>query len=320
MTGMRTDGTSRGGEYPRLWSIVLSGGNGRHLAPMVAQWLGRERPKQYCTFTGTRSMLQHTIDRADRLASPEHRITVVDTTHCDAAEQLRSRSGRVVVQPRNCDTAPGIYLPLTYVRAADPSATVVIYPADHFIYPETEFVQALRHAVWAVDVLKDRIIVMGVRPRGQRLDYRHIRLDRRLGVYGAHALWTVGRFIEQPSLQAPQVLAGDDLLWNTMVIVARVDLLWAVGYKILPSMVRLFETFQPAIGSARESRVLSTLYDNMPVRNFSTDILEHLPHRLAALDVPEVHWSDWQSPERIVDSLRYIGKVPLFPLQQVGVA
>jgi len=38
-----------------LWSIVLAGGEGKRLAPMVKRWLGEERPKQYCTFTGTRS-------------------------------------------------------------------------------------------------------------------------------------------------------------------------------------------------------------------------------------------------------------------------
>lgn len=46
-----------------LWSIILAGGNGERLRPMVQSWLGQPRPKQYCTFLGTRSMLEHTLDR-----------------------------------------------------------------------------------------------------------------------------------------------------------------------------------------------------------------------------------------------------------------
>lgn len=96
-----------------LWSIVLAGGEGVRLSPMIKQWLGEERPKQYCTFTGTRSMLQHTVDRADCLAIPEQRVTVIGAHHeWEANRQLRQRGGKLVRQPANRDTAAGVYLPL----------------------------------------------------------------------------------------------------------------------------------------------------------------------------------------------------------------
>lgn len=101
---------------PHLWSIVLAGGEGTRLAPMIRQWLGEDRPKQYCTFTGTRSMLQHTVDRADILADPSRRVTVVGASHEETARsQLHGRGGVLVVQPANCDTAPGVFLPLTHI-------------------------------------------------------------------------------------------------------------------------------------------------------------------------------------------------------------
>ena len=52
-----------------LWSIILAGGNGERLKPMVQRWLGRHKPKQYCTFIGTRSMFEHTLDRSDRIVA-----------------------------------------------------------------------------------------------------------------------------------------------------------------------------------------------------------------------------------------------------------
>ncbi|TKS59515.1 MAG: mannose-1-phosphate guanylyltransferase [Nitrospira sp.] len=70
---------------PHLWSIVLAGGEGKRLAPMIKRWLGEERPKQYCAFTGTRSMLQHTVDRADCLTVPEQRVTVVGAHYQEEA-------------------------------------------------------------------------------------------------------------------------------------------------------------------------------------------------------------------------------------------
>src|SRR5688572_33404456 len=124
-----------------LWSIVLAGGEGVRLRPLIERWLGGHRPKQYCTFVGTRSLFQHTLDRADLLTRPERKVVLVAAGHRkEACQQLQGRlAARVVLQPLNRDTAPGVFLPLTYVRAANHDATVVIYPSDHFINPEERF-------------------------------------------------------------------------------------------------------------------------------------------------------------------------------------
>ena len=62
-------------------------------------------------------------------------------------------SGRVVMQPANRDTAPGIFLALAHIRAADPGASVVVFPSDHFIHPEDAFVDQVRQAVQAAEAL-----------------------------------------------------------------------------------------------------------------------------------------------------------------------
>ena len=59
------------------------------------------------------------------------------------------RVGTVLFQPANRDTGAGVFLPLTYVRARDPLATVIIYPSDHFVYPEERFLDTVRDAVIA---------------------------------------------------------------------------------------------------------------------------------------------------------------------------
>ncbi len=305
---------------PQLWSIVLAGGEGKRLAPVIKQWLGEEKPKQYCTFTGTRSMLQHTVDRADCLTKPEQRVTVVGAHHeAEAVRQLESRGGKLVLQPANRDTAAGIFLPLTYVRAMDPNATVVIYPSDHFIYPEGAFVDAVRHAALAGDLLDDRLMLLGIRPDAKGFEYGHIKLDQRVADYGSHSLWTVEQFLEKPDSRIAGAL-GEEVLWNTMIIVAKVEWLWKLGEKILPSMMRLFKTFQPAIGTSRELQVLGRLYEGMPVRNFSSDLLERVPSHVAAFEVRDVTWNDWGRAERITESLRGIGKAPVFPAELTGVA
>lgn len=123
---------SRNGQ---VWSIILAGGEGTRLTPMVKKWLGQALPKQYCAFVGTRSMFQHTLDRAQQVSFPDHTVTVIARSHGEyALPQFGHRaSGIVLIQPENRDTAAGIFLPLTYIRTRSPHAIVSIYPSDHFI-------------------------------------------------------------------------------------------------------------------------------------------------------------------------------------------
>ena len=78
----------------RLWSIVLAAGEESRIGPLIRSWLGSPKPKQYCTFVGTRSLLQHTLDRAAKLSEWEHVIVVVSQqSEQDARRQLKGRAG-----------------------------------------------------------------------------------------------------------------------------------------------------------------------------------------------------------------------------------
>jgi len=114
----------------RVWSIILAGGDGERLRPLIQRWLGCHKPKQYCAFIGTRSMLQHTLDRADRLTAPARRFMICAREHQhEALLQLNGRQpGTLILQPAKRGTLAGIFLPLMYVRKSDPEATVVIFP------------------------------------------------------------------------------------------------------------------------------------------------------------------------------------------------
>jgi mannose-1-phosphate guanylyltransferase len=79
----------------RIWVAILAGGEGERLRPLVQRWLGRHVPKQCCTFQGTRSMLDHTLDRAVQLARPDRVVTVMARLHASLPPTSTSGS-----QPR----------------------------------------------------------------------------------------------------------------------------------------------------------------------------------------------------------------------------
>ena len=48
---------------PRLWGVVLAGGEGVRLRALARQICGDERPKQYLPLFGDRTLLRETLDR-----------------------------------------------------------------------------------------------------------------------------------------------------------------------------------------------------------------------------------------------------------------
>ena len=88
-------------------------------------------------------MLQHTLERAARIAKPEQVVTVVAREHAGYwSHQIGGAFARgAVTQPVNRDTAAGIFLPLARVRASNPEATVAVFPSDHFVHPRGRFLE-----------------------------------------------------------------------------------------------------------------------------------------------------------------------------------
>ena len=99
----------------------MAGGEGQRLRRFLRYVHGTERPKQFCAIIGRRSMLRHTLDRAESLIPSERTVTVVTAGHRPfVAEDLVGVPPRILVeQPRNRDTGPGILL-----RSSSSSGTI----------------------------------------------------------------------------------------------------------------------------------------------------------------------------------------------------
>lgn len=307
----------------RRWVAILAGGEGERMRPLVTSWLGRHLPKQYCTFVGSRSMLQHTLDRAVTLVSSDRILTVIGQGHSVFLNGLYQKSsipGLVIEQPANCDTVPGIFLPLTYIRAADPLATVIIFPSDHFIFPEGRFVEHVEKAAEMAERLKDRLIVLAAEADRAEAQYGWIEPGSSLEMNGSCA-YPVLRFHEKPSAMEAEFFYRKGYLWNTMVMAVKVETLWNLGKRYFPDMVRRFKALWHMLyavqngmaGTKHAQMALTHIYRDMERANFSSSILERIPDQTIVLKMKDVYWSDWGSPDRIVESLQFLGRYPSFP-------
>ena len=283
----------------------------------IRRRLGETKPKQYCTFLGSRSLLQHAVDRADALTSPKRRIVVAAEHHEPyLREQMLGRDGgRILFQPKNRGTAPGIFLPLTHVLASDPHAMVTIYPSDHFVHPEDAFTSAVARALSASAELGGRPLVLGVEAADSEGDYGWIHRGTEIARAGGRPVWNVDRFMEKPGRDAMKDIRG--AFWNTFVITGSVQLLWDLGWRYVREIMPLFVQLWDSIDTPEEAAVLKQIYKVMPERDFSAHILEQAVRHLVLMNLEGVYWSDWGREERVVETLDRLGIESAFSKERV---
>jgi mannose-1-phosphate guanylyltransferase len=298
--------------HPDLWGLVLAGGEGKRLEAYVRQLPGASLPKQYMTFVGTRSMLEHTFDRAERVISRKRLLTIVSEHHLDWSDvgrQLASRApDTVIVQPENKDTGVGLLLPLTYLHKRCPDAMVAVFPSDHFILEEERFLDYVRLAARAVQHDPRRIVLLAMEPQSAETEYGYIVPTDNNGHIDLCGCRHAAHFVEKPDLATARLLLATGALWNTMIMVFRVDSLLSQVAALYPGVASRFRALSRAIGTSAEKDKIDEIYRTLRPLNFSKDIVEKIAARgsgtISVLPVLQVTWSDWGSPQRLLAAKR----------------
>ena len=297
------------------WGIILSGGNGTRLRDLVHRRRADYLPKQYMNFVGKRSMLEHTLHRAEKLIPAQKLLIVITKEHLQFDEVRRQIASRpqecIIIQPENKDTGPGILLPLMHLYKRAPAAVVTVFPSDHFILEEDLFMQHVERAFSIVESDGARIVLLGTEPNEPDPEYGYILYGGRIEDPDLDGGRTVEMFVEKPSADAAKMIMRKGALWNTLVLVGTCKTLLQAIKRATPELYRSFEPIQDTIGTPDEQRVIERVYQKLPSLNFSKRVLENLSYEnrqnLRVLPVRGVNWKDWGTSDRLSKTLRQLG-------------
>jgi mannose-1-phosphate guanylyltransferase len=245
-------------------------------------------------------MLDWSLARAERLVSPERVAAVVAASHRRWwSRALAGRGGpRVAVQPRDRGTAVGVLLGLAYILRRDPLARLLVFPADHYVADESVLEASWIEALQAVHEDAERVVLLGMTPEDRDPEYGWI-VSTPAGSGNARS---VVSFVEQPDTDTAVHLGERGALVNSFMLVAAGAVLRRLYADAQPDLLEAFAPLgdEPAWSPAS----LASLYEGLPTRDFSRDVLERSAERLLVLPVPPCGWSDLGTPARLSRHLR----------------
>nr|MBN2278784.1 NTP transferase domain-containing protein [candidate division Zixibacteria bacterium] len=282
------------------WSIILAGGEGTRMRAWIKASFGVSEPKQFCVLHGKRSMFQLTLDRARQIA-PDGKIVAVTIRDFEqiSKKQIEKRHVDLLIQPSNRGTSGAIYFALSHIMSHDPSARVAIFPSDHFVEPEATFVTSIRGAINLSALIPDKLMLIATLPDRVESDYGYVLPGATIATYGGNRLSSVTGFREKPSAGEIGSIHKAGGLWNTYITIGTVQAFFDVAAICVPEILDGFYHYQPTIGGYLEKEAQVSLYQNISPGDFSKDVLQNVPHRLAMYQLNNVHWSDWGRPERV---------------------
>ncbi|HSL50661.1 MAG TPA: sugar phosphate nucleotidyltransferase [Candidatus Deferrimicrobiaceae bacterium] len=287
------------------WAVILAGGEGMRLRPLIRQVLGADRPKQYVRLLGARTLLRQTLDRV-ALAIPDERTLVV-TVRQHAGYITEEFAGtahpRVLAQPLDRGTAAGVLYPAHWIAWRNPEATIAVFPSDHFLLGETSFMAHVAEVTVWVEKHPERLVLLGAQPTSPEVEYGWIEPDEPLGRLSTGAVRAVRQFWEKPSVARARAALAAGHLWNTSVLVGKVATLVQTGWQALPELSDRLAHIEPFAGTAEEADAARQAYELMPRANFSRHVLEVCADALAVSRLPRIVWSDLGSPHRVMEAL-----------------
>ncbi len=197
------------------YAVILAGGSGRRFWPLSRD----ARPKQLLRLFDESTLLEQAMQRLEGLV-PRENILIL--TNVEQAAEIRNLlpdhpAENLIAEPAKRDTAPALALGIGWVARRNPSATMIVLPADTLIQDTAGFQSCLASAV-AVAASTPALVTIGIKPTWACPSYGYIERGARTSIPGlpSHTpIYKVTRFREKPNAElAEQFIAHGNFSWN----------------------------------------------------------------------------------------------------------
>ncbi len=217
--------------------VIMAGGVGSRFWPLSTP----EYPKQFIDILGCgRTLIQLTVDRFKGICPMRNFWVVTNAAYVQIVRQQLPDipADHILAEPAARNTAPCIAWACWSIRQEDPTANVVVTPADAVVMNPEEFRRVIKNALNFTDS-HDAIVTIGIKPSRPETGYGYV--EAKDAVEGE--ICGVKAFKEKPNLEtAEQYLKAGNYLWNAGIFVWNVETITVCITKYKPVIAEQMNT------------------------------------------------------------------------------
>ena len=198
--------------------VIMAGGVGSRFWPLSTP----EYPKQFIDILGCgRTLIQLTVDRFQGVAPIENFWVVTNAKYVDIvkAQIPGIPDSHILAEPEARNTAPCIAWACWSIKKEEPTANVVVTPADAVVMNPEEIRRVINNALAFTDK-NNAIVTIGIKPSRPETGYGYVETA---GVETGE-IHKVAAFKEKPGhVTAEKYLQAGNYLWNAGIFVWNIE-------------------------------------------------------------------------------------------------
>ncbi|MBS30542.1 MAG: mannose-1-phosphate guanylyltransferase [Candidatus Marinimicrobia bacterium] len=247
----------------KMKHIIMCGGFGSRFWPLSTS----DMPKQFLKLLGNKSLLRLTVDRLLKISSMDNIFLVTSKKYKDLihSEIPEINNDNILYEPSARNTTAAIYYSLKKISFKDSTSIIGVYPADHFIKKESEFISSVSDAYRLIKNDKDRIYTFGIKPNYPSTSYGYIKCKSNTSDSSK-----IDSFYEKPDLDnAKTMLASNDYVWNSGMFFFNIDTMLNEINSFVPKIKSLFDS----IDINKYQQVIN-IWDDIPKISIDYSVME----------------------------------------------
>lgn len=271
----------------KSFSVIMAGGQGERLWPVSTA----DNPKQFTSLGSEQTMLQQTVGRVASLVALDDTYVVCPAKYSGLViEQLGIPQENVIMEPVGRNTAPCVGLAATFLQNKDPSATMIILPADHVVKKTERFLEVIKRAIEAASST-GQLVTLGIVPDYPATGYGYIQFGKLIDEVNEIGVYKAGKFTEKPDIEtAKRLLEKGNYYWNSGMFVWRVDVILEEIKQHMPALHDGLIEIKKRIGKPDLEKVIAEVYASQESISIDYGVMEKSARVLA---IPaDIGWSD----------------------------